>query len=73
MHIYYISLTYSQNYKCLKLNVVHPVVFYNNILSTKGSVKHNTNIVLKYTLGVATCFGLSRGHFQAMPMRHGIP
>jgi hypothetical protein len=34
--------------------VVHPVVFYNHIISTEGSVKHNTNIVLKYTLGVAT-------------------
>jgi hypothetical protein len=24
------------------LNVVHPVVFYNDIISTEESVKHNT-------------------------------
>jgi hypothetical protein len=29
-----------------------------NIISTEQSVKHNANIVLKHTLGVATCFGL---------------
>jgi hypothetical protein len=38
----------------------------DNIISTGGSVKHNTNIVLKYTLGLATCFGLSKGHLQAI-------
>jgi hypothetical protein len=27
------------------------------IISTEESVKHNSNIILKYTLGVATCFG----------------
>jgi hypothetical protein len=27
------------------LNVVHPVVFYNNSISTGGSVKHNINTV----------------------------
>jgi hypothetical protein len=34
--------------------VVHPVVFYNNGISTEESVKHNSNIVLNILLGVAT-------------------
>jgi hypothetical protein len=50
----------------IRFNVVHPVVFYNDSISTEESVKHNTNIVLKYMLGVATCFGLSRGRLQAI-------
>jgi hypothetical protein len=32
------------------LNVVHPVVFYNNGIPIEESVKHNSNIILKYTL-----------------------
>jgi hypothetical protein len=40
------------------LNVVHHIVFYNNGISTKQSVKHNCNINTKYTIGVATCFGI---------------
>jgi hypothetical protein len=34
--------------KCIiVLNVVHPVVFYNNSISTEESVKHNSNIIVK--------------------------
>jgi hypothetical protein len=34
----------------LSLDVVHPVVFYNNGIPTEQPVKHNSNINLKYTL-----------------------
>jgi hypothetical protein len=40
------------------------IVFYNIAIWTEESVKHNSNIILKYTLGVATCFGLNEAIFR---------
>jgi hypothetical protein len=37
--------------------LIHCAFNIKSLISNEESVKHNTNIVLKYTLGVVTYFG----------------
>jgi hypothetical protein len=51
------------------LNVVHPVVFYNNAISTEESLKHNSDIILNTLLGVtALQTGRSRVRFPMVSL-----
>jgi hypothetical protein len=48
------------------LNVGHPVVFYNNVISSEESIKHNSNIILNTLIGGGYMFRPLRGHLQAI-------